>query len=134
MSDLKGLVKPLFWEHHPCGWVAAPPTGRSYIIDTRRKGKFEVIKGLTFSTPFPTLEAAKAAAQADYEARLLAALDLAKVEALVEAAEELARRVDHALKDLTNHGGYTYEDDFMGEAQALGDLYAALAAMKGGDT
>jgi hypothetical protein len=57
-----------------------------------------------------------------------------RVEALVEAAEELARRVEHALKDLTNHGGYTYEDDFMGEAQALGDLYAALEDMRGGDT
>jgi hypothetical protein len=119
MTDLKGLVKPLLWEHHPCGWVAAPPTGRSYIIDTRRKGKFEVIKGLTFSTPFPTREAAKAAAQADYEARIVAALDLAKVEALVEA-------VRHEREMVCQDMGM--------QLKASEAVDAALAAMKGGDT
>jgi len=122
MSDLKGLVKPLVWERHPCGWIAAPPTGRAYIIDTRRKGKFEIIKGLTFPTAFPTLEAAKAAAQADYEARILAALDLAKVESLVRA---LRYMVNHAEQREVLDGVYW---------EATEIARAALAAMKGGDT
>ena len=50
-----------------------------------------------------------------------------KVTALVEAASDLALVIDFLLQRLTNNGEYTYEDDFMAEAQAIGDYYAALA-------
>jgi hypothetical protein len=69
------VVKPLEWEYHPKGTIAAPPTGQAYIIQTRRVGRpVCVIKGFVHSRDFETLTAAKAAAQADYEARILAAL------------------------------------------------------------
>jgi len=69
-------VKPLVWENHPMGWIAAPPTGQAYIIDVRIKGRVMFIKGMNPPPKFSDLEAAKAAAQADYEARILAAIDV----------------------------------------------------------
>ena len=69
-------VKPLVWEYHPSGTIAAPPTGQAYIIDTRTKGIAYFVKGVYPSPQFDTVDDAKAAAQADYEARILAALDV----------------------------------------------------------
>ena len=71
---------------------------------------------------FPTLEAAKAAAQADYEARIRSALtvttrDPAKVQALVEAASALERNLGI---NGVNVGSLRV------------NLFAALAAMKEG--
>ena len=74
-ADLRPKVKALVWEYHPAGTIAAPPTGHSYIIETRMKGRIYFIKGILPSPQFDTLEAAKAAAQADYELRILAALE-----------------------------------------------------------
>jgi hypothetical protein len=68
-------VKPLVWEHHPAGKIAAPPTGHAYIIDTRTKGRCYSIKGFNPERQFDSLAEAKAAAQADYETRILAALE-----------------------------------------------------------
>lgn len=68
-------VKPLVWEYHPAGAIAAPPTGHAYIIDTRMKGRCYIIKGFMPQREFETFEAAKAAAQADYERRILEALE-----------------------------------------------------------
>ena len=102
---LAGLVKTLVWERHPCGWIAAPPTGRAYIIDTRTKGKFEVIKGLTFPANFNTLEAAKAAAQADYTARILAAIDTDAIAALVGALTRLRDLMCEAFEDDDGNSG-----------------------------
>jgi len=68
-------VKPLRWEHHPAGAIAAPPTGHDYIIDTRMKGRVCSIKGFNPQREFASMDEAKAAAQADYEARILAALE-----------------------------------------------------------
>jgi hypothetical protein len=50
---------------------------------------------------FPTLEAAKAAAQADYAARIIAALD---PEALKEAVSHLRKVHDDSFKQAAGHG------------------------------
>ena len=70
-------VKPLVWEHHPAGCLGSTGgIGASYIVDTRAKdGSAFFVKGIHPSPSFDTLEAAKAAAQADYEARIIAALE-----------------------------------------------------------
>lgn len=68
-------IKALVWEVHPYGLIAGASWGDAYIINTRGKG-IVVIKGLQFNPEFDTIEAAKAAAQQDYESRILAALDL----------------------------------------------------------
>ena len=68
-------VKPLQWEYHPAGTIAAPPTGHAYIIDTRMKGRCYSVKGFNPQRQFDSLDEAKAAAQADYERRILAALE-----------------------------------------------------------
>mgnify|MGYP001079608686 CR=1 FL=1 len=71
----KSRVKPLVWEYHPAGTIAAPTTGHAYIIDTRTKNRFYSIKGFQLQREFASLEEAQAAAQADYEARIIAALE-----------------------------------------------------------
>lgn len=68
-------IKPLVWGYHPCGAIAAPPTGHAYIIDTRMKGRCYSVKGFNPSRFFKSLDEAKAAAQIDYEQRVLAALE-----------------------------------------------------------
>lgn len=94
MTDLSNLVKPLVWEHHPMGYIAAPPTGRPYIIDIRAKGRVFFIKGMEPPPKVDTLEAAKSAAQADYTARILAALDPDAVAAMLAEAEERGRQME----------------------------------------
>lgn len=68
-------VKPLVWERHPMGWIAAPPTGHSYIIDVRIKGRVIFVKGMNPPPQFSDIESAKSAAQADYDARIMAAIE-----------------------------------------------------------
>ena len=78
LSACKGgavKVKPLEWEYHPAGTIAAPPTGHAYIIDTRMKGRCYSVKGFNPERQFDSLNEAKAAAQADYEGRILSALE-----------------------------------------------------------
>jgi hypothetical protein len=70
-------IKPLVWEYHPAGAIAAPPTGHAYIIDTRMKGRVYSLKGFNPAREFGSIDEAKAAAQADYEARIMAALETA---------------------------------------------------------
>jgi hypothetical protein len=121
MTDLKGLVKPLVWQQ----------CGTDCLRVNTVFGRYEVMWGKGLDGTFldiagkllkhDTLEAAKAAAQADYEARILAALDLAKVEALVGAAE-VALTVMY------------YVDGENDCSRGIDALDAALAAMKGGDT
>jgi len=67
-------VKPLEWEYHPAGAIAAPPTGHAYIIDTIMKGRVYSLKGFNLQREFASVNEAKAAAQADYERRILPAL------------------------------------------------------------
>ena len=71
----KPRIKPLRWEYHPAGAKAEPPTGHAYIIDTRMEGRVYSIKGLNPQREFASTDDAKAAAQVDYEARILAALE-----------------------------------------------------------
>ena len=73
MSD-KITIKPLVWEYHPAGTMAAPPTGFAYIIDTRMKGRVCSVKGFNPQREFASLDEAKAAAQADHEQRVLSVL------------------------------------------------------------
>ena len=82
----KPRVKPLEWEYHPAGAKAEPPTGHAYIIDTRMEGRVYTIKGLNPQREFASTDDAKAAAQVDYEARILAALEPVTVQ---EAARVL---------------------------------------------
>ena len=131
MSDLKGLVKPLEWrliddrtEYAKCRYISD-----RYIIEHRLHGEhFDLWIGhnATTAARFETLEAAKAVAQADYEARILAALDLAKVEALVEAMEALIQCTHDCEKELTEQ---LHKVDFQGESWPLCQARAALAAL-----
>jgi hypothetical protein len=120
MTDLKGLVKPLEWIECSDGTLHDPHC--QYELETDG-GWWRVTKGVTGGGSYvahcDTRESAQSAAQADYEARLLAALDLAKMEALVEAAEMMVK-------------AYREESDKV--ITAFYALEDALAAMKGGDT
>ncbi len=69
------MIKPLVWEHHPLGCIAAPPTGRAYIIDIRVKNRVFFIKGMEPPPKVDTLTAAQLAAHDDYAARITAALE-----------------------------------------------------------
>ena len=93
----RARVKPLVWGYHPAGKIAAPPTGHAYIIDTRTKGRCYSIKGFSPERQFDSLDEAKAAAKADYEARILAALDPApdqeEWDAAIEAAAKVAKKI-----------------------------------------
>ena len=93
--DLTRLVKPLVWEYHTFGSMAYSGVGLVYIIDTRNKNnRVSFIKGLYPSPEFSDLEAAQAAANADNAARVLAPIDTALIEELVEAATEVGRISD----------------------------------------
>jgi hypothetical protein len=73
-AQIMARIKPLVWEYHPAGAIAAPPTGHAYIIDTRMKGRCYSIKGFNPQREFSSMDEAKAAAQADYVARIMSAL------------------------------------------------------------
>jgi len=100
MTDLSNLVKPLVWgkdtdpDSDTFGCIEAnPPQGFRYYIKHVYGGMWRLSGSVPFGQPdYPTLEAAKAAAQADYTARILAALNpdaVAKIreDALREAAD-----------------------------------------------
>ena len=94
---IAGLVKPLVWEHHPMGFIAAPPTGRAYIIDIRVKGRVMFIKGIDPPPQVDSVGPAQAAAEADYRSRIAAALDVEKIAALVEAVAKIETRGDQMI-------------------------------------
>jgi hypothetical protein len=111
MSDLKGLVKPLEW--HDLKGVnkyAIDPFGGEYQLDGN---------DWTHDTMSGWLGGGIEAAQAHCTDQILAALALAKVEALAEAAEIMVK-------------AYREESDKV--ITAFYALEDALAAMKGGDT
>jgi hypothetical protein len=132
---LAGIVKPLEWDqrHGQHSWFAdadtgiyrvVAPNGGSYWMWYRysnwpQSGVILGCDGLTFQSAFPTREAAQAAAQADYAARILAAIDTDRIAALVEAATK-ARMV------LAEHEPYPHPI-----WHKLRDALDALAAMKG---
>jgi hypothetical protein len=117
-------VKPLVWENvvAECTRQKAPALGGHYSVVQFDAGTDEAhyatnidLGGLAFvfilepdlkfggrrPKRFPTLEAAKAAAQADYEARILAALEVQPapdVAGLVEAAKRSAEGWTNAIE------------------------------------
>jgi hypothetical protein len=109
-------VKPLVWGYHPVGLIAGAASGTAYLIDTRN-ARPTVVKGLAFTMQFETIEAAKAAAQAEYETRILSALEPAdvmadaRVVALVDAVRRMQETVGiswaarDALASITDTGG-----------------------------
>jgi hypothetical protein len=113
------VVKPLVWENHPMGWIAAPPTGQAYIIDVRIKGRVMFIKGMNPPPKFSDLEAAKAAAQADYEARILAAIDVQPD----HTVPDILARV--SLADLEGYGSTTQPDPRDAQIAALVEVIQA---------
>lgn len=72
----KPRVNPLMWSDSPDGKWSQSQTGAGWEYLIRDMGNYFVMP-FPWKPPerFPTLEAAKAAAQADYEARILAALE-----------------------------------------------------------
>jgi hypothetical protein len=109
------LVKPLVWEDDGSHRYIATAGVETLIV----ADMWRAVRGSGFSYKagnFPTLAAAQAAAEADHRSRVLAALDLAQVVALVVAASDVIQRWD----DL--HGYVTH--------QAISDLRAALSALK----
>ena len=82
-------VKPLVWGYHPCGAIAAPPTGHAYIIDTRMKGRCYSVKGFNPERQFASLDEAKVAAQADYEQRIRTAMDEPDPETIARIVAQL---------------------------------------------
>lgn len=107
-------VRKLEWEYIDGDWVARPESGPSYTISQFRDGWDLLING-NYVKPYrhgfretSTLEAAQAAAQAGYEARILSALDLSAIGAEGSAPNQNfetlvadAKRAATALYDWT---------------------------------
>lgn len=132
-------VKPLEWKSPACraDRVSCYSYGcNSYGYDVFPDGAWFKLMGPDgrIGGALPNIKAAQAAAQADYEARIRSALttapahDVAKVEALVEAAEALGAMPEGYCFCSTNRIG---DDSKMHEPECR-DLRAALAAMKEG--
>lgn len=112
-------VKPLVWAHVPESFALgtnpydeAEGFGGSYVVECRADGRFDMWKpNLSNGDRFPDVEAAKAAAQADYEARILSAIEAVdpatiRVEALREelaaaAHTQWAHWFTHMHKNMT---------------------------------
>jgi hypothetical protein len=86
--DLSRLVKPLEWTRFGSEWLCAESTlGRFEIMWGFHNGQvsLDVPKERRHHSWHPDIEAAQAAANADYAARVLAPIDTALIEELVEA-------------------------------------------------
>jgi hypothetical protein len=144
-----GVTHLSFDQREPSFHAAGCVIGMYYIIESdvmidpfklERPGWLSIIG-------FPTLEAAKAAAQADYAARIRSALtltpapDAGKVQALVDAIEVLNAACDamwndhERLEENPGRFGQPYrlkEVHMKAISEAQQKLPAALAAMKEG--
>ena len=120
-------VKPLVWGYHPAGTIAAPPTGHAYIIDTRMKGRVYSVKGFKPEREFGSLDEAKAAAQTDYEARIMAALEPAPAGVTVQEAAKVLQELVTCVED----GCYCSE---MKMAAAVDEANRLLRAISEGRT
>jgi hypothetical protein len=124
MTDLSKLVKPLVWQKHPdadhdpeCnehyGGGQNNLAGQNeYAVYPHpcAIGYFVLdVMGNRCDEDFPSIKAAKAAAQADYTARILAALDADAVAALIAEAEERGRKAERDVFyidcEFDGHGG-----------------------------
>ena len=83
-EQLAGLVRPLVWRDREYRlWASETVCGMLYIREySGARLPFVLDVPWLIETNHPTLEAAKAAAQADYAARIIAALNLPALEAL----------------------------------------------------
>jgi hypothetical protein len=144
-------VKPLVWRDNDMGCFGDGVEKGHYLIDPDNDGYFEVFGGKFTNDDenFETLEAAKAAAQADYEARILAAVDAVPVAQAVEAeriacTEELRLAVAAAraeerdrcanLRRWSLEGQYDMfgmEEDERGEYVRFDDIIAAIRKQEG---
>jgi hypothetical protein len=150
-------VKPLVWFMRE---------GRTFVAKALQQfDAYQVVQsgahaywgrdGEGWSEPLPTLEAAKAAAQADYAARILAALDVQpapvdpqlspsavdaspapetdpKVAALVEAGKYLSDVIDVLLDDCRSQTDDVIIKTITGaKIRSVADARAALAAWEG---
>lgn len=99
-THVRGTIKLLVWDDLPSAGIDLP---LSYCIGEDEYGHWNVSEtyrecsDLLDGGPFPTLEAAKSAAQADYEARILAQIDLATGDCRMIAAENLAEQLRNLL-------------------------------------
>lgn len=134
MTDLSRLVRPLVWngsgEPEPWenfGWEqytrSAAGTYRVFFRHGVWRAVIHCLDRAHFIGEADTLDAAKAAAQADYTARILAALDADALAALVEAGCNLRNAAD-AIAETENNGAAD---------AAIAAWDAALARVKGGD-
>ncbi len=82
-------VKPLVWVNG----AAKDLYGDEYQVVLHEGGTYEIEHPRLFNSwhRFPTIEAAKAAAQADYEARMLAALEAPGAGVVAELVERIER-------------------------------------------
>ena len=123
---LAGLVKPLIWQETrdgnyrkgECFHTRSPVNFAPIAAHKGHKGWWLNVDCKTY----PTLETAQAAAQADYTASILAALDVDKITALVGAAY-----IQGAM-DVHQNWQPDRAPDF---SEAAADYVAALASIKG---
>ena len=107
-------VKPLVWEctdwssgdgvrgENDCEWTAEVWPLNSYIISWFGGDKFEINTPTDTTLKATSLEAAKAAAQADYDARVMAALEPAPAGVTVDQEQAFMAAVWDALKSDAN--------------------------------
>lgn len=96
MSDLTALVKPLVWNDFPGrGSKAQAWNEANYLIQKWSDGRWEIVAsypgystGIPAAKQFhPTIEQAKAAAEADHVARVLSLLDTDKLAQIIAAKD-----------------------------------------------
>ena len=124
-------VKPLVWEAVGREFWARDCFGDNYEV--KQSGECWAVSHprLYSDTGYPSQEVAQSAAQADYEARILAALDVQPapdVAALVEALRGLIHHAHECERELTEELHHT---DFCGESLPLTKARAAIAAWDG---
>ena len=114
-------VNPLVWRSNGKGRVCADTPFGLYEVEHGRYGMRLLHGGAFMQDDLQGIDAAKAAAQADYDARILSVLDMQPtvspdVAALVEAAEKVINSYWHSTD---------------GVITGIYDLEAALARVKG---
>lgn len=134
---LAGLVKPPIWDEgnrygDACAWQAETEKGRfCYGVDLA--GLFYMQTPEREHDGFPTLAAAKAAAEADHRARIAAALDVDKIVALVDALADAAGALDSAGEELSDFANILSRDPWQANQayESAVQARAALAAFRG---
>ena len=119
-------VRPLVWEAHPAGVMASDGFGSGYLIDTRGKWRPFAIKWAGSLLPsHDTLDEYKVAAQADYKARILSALQPAP------AVEGLSRKLLDEIALECQQTGQVPSPAIAAAYEALEDALLGRAAYEG---